>query len=164
MVLEPSQMATSSTSFSLSTSNLHQLIAVVSVKLNSTNYLIWKMQIFPLIQSLRLENHLTSDAPAVTIGESGEKIAAPKIEEWKQIDLLLRSWITGTLSEEALGHVVGMNMAHEVWISLEEKYLQATKERELQLRRQLQQPKRDTVSLELYLRNFKSICDSLAAI
>ncbi len=57
-----------------------------------------------------------------------------------------------------------MNTAREVWISLEEKYLQATKERELQLRRQLQQPKRDTVSLELYLRNFKSICDSLAAI
>jgi hypothetical protein len=97
MVSKPSQMATSSTSFSLSTSNLHQLIAVVSVKLNSTNYLIWKMQIFPLIQSLRLENHLTSDAPAVTIGESGEKIAAPKFEEWKRIDLLLRSWITRTV-------------------------------------------------------------------
>jgi hypothetical protein len=57
-------MAESSTSFSLSTSNLHQLIAVVSVKLNSTNYLIWRMQIFPLIRSLKLMDHLTKEAPA----------------------------------------------------------------------------------------------------
>uniref|UniRef100_A0A2N9I9N7 CCHC-type domain-containing protein n=1 Tax=Fagus sylvatica TaxID=28930 RepID=A0A2N9I9N7_FAGSY len=57
-----------------------------------------------------------------------------------------------------------MNTAREVWECLEAKYLQATKERELQLRRQLQMPKKDNVSLDTYLRNFKSICDSLAAI
>jgi hypothetical protein len=158
-------MAGSSTSFSLSTSNLHHLIAVVSVKLNSTNYLIWRMQIFPLIQSLKLIDHLTKEAPAaMKVQESGEPILNPKYEEWQQVDLLLRSWVTGTLSEEALGHVVGMNTAREVWECLEAKYLQATKERELQLRRQLQMPKKDSVSLDIYLRNFKSICDSLAAI
>uniref|UniRef100_A0A2N9FTN5 Integrase catalytic domain-containing protein n=1 Tax=Fagus sylvatica TaxID=28930 RepID=A0A2N9FTN5_FAGSY len=158
-------MAGSSTSFSLSTSNLHHLIAVVSVKLNSTNYLIWRMQIFPLIQSLKLMDHLTKEAPAaMKVQESGEPILNPKYEEWQQVDLLLRSWVTGTLSEEALGHVVGMNTAREVWECLEAKYLQATKERELQLRRQLQMPKKDSVSLDIYLRNFKSICDSLAAI
>lgn len=63
-----------------------------------------------------------------------------------------------------MGHVVGMNTAREVWECLEAKYLQATKERELQLKHQLQTPKKDTASLDLYLRNFKSICDSLAAI
>ena len=158
-------MAGSSTSFSLSTSNLHQLIAVVYVKLNSTNYLIWRMQIFPLIQSLKLIKHLTEDAPAATsIEESGKQIPNQKFEEWQQVDLLLRSWVIETLPEEALGHVVGMNTAREVWECLEAKYLQATKERELQLRRQLQMPKKDNVSLDTYLRNFKSICDSLVAI
>jgi hypothetical protein len=52
-----------------------------------------------------------------------------------------------------LGHVVGMNTARKVWECLEAKYLQATKERELQLKRQLQTPKKDTASLDLYLRN-----------
>uniref|UniRef100_A0A2N9FA52 Uncharacterized protein n=1 Tax=Fagus sylvatica TaxID=28930 RepID=A0A2N9FA52_FAGSY len=123
------------------------------------------MQIFPLIQNLKLIKHLTEDAPAATsIEESGKQIPNQKFEEWQQVDLLLRSWVTGTLSEEALGHVVGMNTAREVWECLEAKYLQATKERELQLRRQLQMPKKDNVSLDTYLRNFKSICDSLAAI
>uniref|UniRef100_A0A2N9HKR1 Reverse transcriptase Ty1/copia-type domain-containing protein n=1 Tax=Fagus sylvatica TaxID=28930 RepID=A0A2N9HKR1_FAGSY len=158
-------MASSSTSFSLSAGNLHNLITIVSIKLKASNYLIWRMQIFPLIQSLQLLNHLTDDAPQSTIQkESGEILPNPKFIEWMNTDLLLRSWITGTISEEALGHVVGMTTAKEVWTSLEVTYLQATKEKEIQLKRQLQMPKKDEVSLGDYLMQFKSICDSLAAI
>ena len=121
-------MATSSTSFSVSASNLHDLISIVSVKLNATNYLIWQMQIFPLIQSLKLMNHLTDDAPKPKIlKESGESIPNSKFDEWVNIDLLLHSWITS--SKEALGHIVGMTTAQEVWIGLEKTYLQATKEK-----------------------------------
>ena len=85
-------MATSSMSFSLSASNLRNLISIVSVKLNATNYLIWQMQIFPLIQSLKLMNHLTDDAPKPKIlKESGESIPNSKFDEWVNIDLLLCS-------------------------------------------------------------------------
>ena len=141
----------SSTSFSLSAGNLHNLITVVSVKLKASNYLIWRMQIFPLIQSLQLMNHLIDDAPESTIlKESSEKIPNPKFIDWMNTDLLLISWITGTISEEALGHVVGMTTAREVWTSLEVTYLQATKEKEIRLKRQLQMPKKDGVSLGDY--------------
>uniref|UniRef100_A0A2N9I3R3 Reverse transcriptase Ty1/copia-type domain-containing protein n=1 Tax=Fagus sylvatica TaxID=28930 RepID=A0A2N9I3R3_FAGSY len=158
-------MASSSTSFSLSAANLHNLITIVSVKLKASNYLIWRMQILPLIQSLQLMNHLTDEAPdSMILKESGELNPNPKIQEWSNTDLLLRSWITGTLSEEALGHVVGMTTAREVWTSLEVAYLQATKEREIQLKRQLQMPKKEGTSLGEYLMQFKSICDNLAAI
>uniref|UniRef100_A0A2N9F269 Reverse transcriptase Ty1/copia-type domain-containing protein n=1 Tax=Fagus sylvatica TaxID=28930 RepID=A0A2N9F269_FAGSY len=158
-------MASSSTSLSLSAANLHNLITIVSVKLKASNYLIWWMQILPLIQSLQLMNHLTDEAPdSMILKESGELNPNPKIQEWSNTDLLLRSWITGTLSEEALGHVVGMTTAREVWTSLEVAYLQATKEREIQLKRQLQMPKKEGTSLGEYLMQFKSICDSLAVI
>ncbi len=77
-----------------------------------------------MIQSLQLINHLIDDAPKSTIlKESGEKIPNPKFIDWMNTDLLLRSWITGTISEEALGHVVGMTTAREVWTSLEVTYL-----------------------------------------
>uniref|UniRef100_A0A2N9HWT0 Reverse transcriptase Ty1/copia-type domain-containing protein n=1 Tax=Fagus sylvatica TaxID=28930 RepID=A0A2N9HWT0_FAGSY len=159
------EMASSSTSLSLSAANLHNLITIVSVKLKASNYLIWWMQILPLIQSLQLMNHLTDEAPdSMILKESGELNPNPKIQEWSNTDLLLRSWITGTLSEEALGHVVGMTTAREVWTSLEVAYLQATKEREIQLKRQLQMPKKEGTSLGEYLMQFKSICDSLAVI
>uniref|UniRef100_A0A2N9HLA9 Integrase catalytic domain-containing protein n=1 Tax=Fagus sylvatica TaxID=28930 RepID=A0A2N9HLA9_FAGSY len=110
-------------------------------------------------------NHLTDEAPdSMILKESGELNPNPKIQEWRNTDLLLRSWIIGTLSEEALGHVVGMTTAREVWTSLEVAYLQATKEREIQLKRQLQMPNKEGTSLGEYLMQFKSICDSLAAI
>jgi hypothetical protein len=108
-------MASSSTSFSLSAANLHNLITIVSVKLKATNYLIWRMQIIPLIQSLQLMNHLTENAPGSKIlKESSEAIPNPKFDEWMNTDLLLRRWIIGTLLEEALGHVVRMTIAREV--------------------------------------------------
>ena len=60
--------------------------------------------------------------------------------------------------------MVRMTTAREIWTSLEVVYLQATKEREIQLKRQLQMPKKDGISLADYLMQFKSVCDSLAAI
>ena len=60
--------------------------------------------------------------------------------------------------------MVRMTTAREIWTSLEVVYLQATKEREIQLKRQLQMPKKDGISLAYYLMQFKSVCDSLAAI
>uniref|UniRef100_A0A5B6YY77 Retrotransposon Copia-like N-terminal domain-containing protein n=1 Tax=Davidia involucrata TaxID=16924 RepID=A0A5B6YY77_DAVIN len=157
-------MAESSTCFSLSTSNLHHLITIVSVKLSASNYLIWRMQILPLIQSLKLMDHLNGSPPIKTMTTDNKEVPNPKFDDWQYVDLLLRSWITGTLSEEALGHVVGMITAKDVWMCLEETYLQATKERELHLKRQLQVPKKENTSLAAYLVQFKTICDSLAAI
>lgn len=53
---------------------------------------------------------------------------------WTERDLLLHSWIIGTLSEDALYIVVGCKIANEVWNALEENLLQATKDREIQLK------------------------------
>jgi hypothetical protein len=75
------EMASSSTSFSLSAANLHNLITIVSVKLKASNYLIWRMQILPLIQSLQLMNHLTDDAPdSMILKESGELIQTQRFK------------------------------------------------------------------------------------
>ena len=42
------------------------------------------MQIFPLIQSLKLMDHLTKEAPtAMKVQESREPILNPKYEEWQ---------------------------------------------------------------------------------
>jgi hypothetical protein len=50
------------------------------------------------------------------------------------------------------------------YANLEVAYRQATKEREIQLKQQLQMPKKDKTSLGDYLMQFKSVCDSLVAI
>ena len=67
-----------------------------------------------------------------------EAVTNPAYATWKNCDLLLRSCVIGTLSEEALYFVVGCNSARNVWSAIEENLLQVTKDREVQLKQQLQ--------------------------
>ena len=41
---------------------------------------------------------------------------------WQKSDRLLRGWIIGTLSEEALGLVIGLDISLAVWEALKDAY------------------------------------------
>ncbi|KZV21532.1 hypothetical protein F511_14870 [Dorcoceras hygrometricum] len=85
--------------------------------------------------------------------------------KWRKDDRLLRGWIIGTLTEEALGLVIGLESSQTVWSALKEAYAQESQEREFNLRQQLTYLRKDSnESVAEYLRKFKGICDSLAAI
>uniref|UniRef100_M1BN43 PAE n=1 Tax=Solanum tuberosum TaxID=4113 RepID=M1BN43_SOLTU len=49
------------------------------------------------------------------------------IDDWKERDVLLRSWISSTLTEENMYLIVGCSTAKKVWECLEKAYIQATK-------------------------------------
>lgn len=66
--------------------------------------------------------------------------------------------------EEVIGMIVGVDTAHQVWFSLEEHLLPNTKEKEIRLKDNLWSLKKGSLSIEEYVRRFKSICDNLAAI
>ncbi|KAF8369725.1 hypothetical protein HHK36_032252 [Tetracentron sinense] len=141
---------------------------MVSIKLNSTNYLFWKTQLLPLIESLELLEHIDGSVlpPQQFISSPDDKgeIVNPQYDLWKKTDRLLLGWINGTLSEEVLSHVVGLTSARDVWMCLENTFAQASKSREQQLRQQLQMCKKGNGTIEDYLRRFKGICDALVAI
>ena len=109
-------MASSSSttsSLSLSAAALHHLITVVSVKLNLTNYLVRRMQILPLIESLKVKDLITEGLPEeVETGDKGKTDS--KYDDLREKDLLLRSWITGTLSKEVLYMVVGCTTTKQI--------------------------------------------------
>ena len=56
---------------------------------------------------------------------------------WRKTDRLLRGWIIGTLSKEALGFVVGLDTAHVVWTWLKDSYAEDSQEREFTLSQQI---------------------------
>lgn len=72
--------------------------------------------------------------------------------------------VSGTISEEALYYVGGCNTAKEIWSALEENQHQATKDREIQLKQQMQDMKLGSQTLSEYLKSFKRIFDGLATI
>uniref|UniRef100_A0A0R0HPA0 Uncharacterized protein n=1 Tax=Glycine max TaxID=3847 RepID=A0A0R0HPA0_SOYBN len=65
-------------------------------------------------------------------------------------DCLLRGWIIGTLSEEALGLVVGLDTAHPIWTTLKYLYAEDSQEHDQ--------------SIGEHIRIFKGLCYNLAAI
>ena len=69
-----------------------------------------------------------------------------------------------TYTEECLYLVIGCKIAIEVWECLEENLLQATKDKEFQLKQQVQNIKLGDRFIDDYLKEFKGLCDGLAAI
>lgn len=61
----------------------------------------------------------------------------PEHTTWRCSDRLLRRWITGTLSEEVLNLVVGLETSSEVWAALVDSFAQESQEREFYLLQKL---------------------------
>jgi hypothetical protein len=148
----------------------------ITLKLTPNNYPLWREQDLALAESQDLVGHLTNEDPApiqyttpdISNITSGEKLE-PKLTEtfiaWRKADHLLRWWIIGTLSEETLSLVVGLDTAHAVWEAFKNAYAQDSQEREFTLRQQVTYfRKEEDQTIGEHIQKFKRLCDSLAAI
>ena len=140
----------------------------VSLKLTSTNFLLWETQVISLIESQDLIGFITGtiSGPEAEIQNSTADgmMPNPDLAAWTRTDRLIKAWITATISEEALGTVVGLTTSLDVWKALSNTYSQDSQAREFELLLKLQEKKKDTVPLNDFIRNFKLTCDQLNAI
>lgn len=138
----------------------------VSLKLDSSNHLLWKTQVESLIESQELLGFITgATKPAeATDNEDGGNASTADMAAWTRTDRLIKAWITANLSDEALGTVVGLTTSFEVWTSLANTYAQNSEAREYELLLKLQEKKKDTTSLNDFIKEFKATCDSLNVI
>ncbi|KAG5222667.1 26S protease regulatory protein [Salix suchowensis] len=117
----------------------------VTLRLTPSNYPLWREQ-------------------ALALAESQEMLSET-FKSWRKTDRLLRGWIIGTLSEEALGLIVGLDTSYAVWEALKNAYAQDSQEREFTLRQQITYlRKEDNTTITEHIRTFKGICDNLSAI
>ena len=85
--------------------------------------LIQVMRLTYLITKPRKQTCSTGQTTEKTVaGEKGAK-DSNIIDKWEEKDVLLRSWISGTLTEEIMYLIVGCSTAKEMWECLEEAYL-----------------------------------------
>ena len=80
---------------------VHQL----PIKLNATNYFLWKVRLLPLLHNYNLAGHMdgTVAAPASTINDQ------PNLAylAWFRHDQLVFSWVIGSISEAFVPQIVG---------------------------------------------------------
>lgn len=103
-------MACSSEIIPLSTT-LHLL----TIKLSSTNYLLWKNQIQPLLSYQNLLGHIdgSSLAPPTTITVEGKSSPNPAYIAWHEADQWALLILQSSLLEEVMAESLGLATARE---------------------------------------------------
>ena len=141
------------------------LIHMITTKLSSSNYLLWKSQLLPLLESRDMLGYVDeSMVPPPCFEPETSLTLNPKYLAWRTADQRLLYLLLSSLTEEAMAIVVGLSTTRDVWLALETTFSHQSKARELRLKDDLQLMKRCTKPVAEYARAFKKICDQLHAI
>ncbi|GJX81052.1 putative RNA-directed DNA polymerase [Tanacetum coccineum] len=155
-----------SSSFHDSLFSMNTLLHMITIKLSSTNYLLWRNHMIPIFTYQKLIGHINgtsiSSSPKVTI--EGKANPNPDLLTWTEDDQRAVILLQSSLTEEAAAEVLGLTTAHQIWLSLEAAYSNASVERIHLLRDSLRQLKKGTSSVSDYCRRFKALCNQLSAI
>lgn len=142
------------------------LIHMLTIKLSSSNYLLWKNQVSPLLLHQNWLRFVDGSyqAPSKTLTTDGKKSVNPAFTSWLETDQKILLLLQSSLSEEAMSEVLGLSSSREVWQALESAYSHDSMERSQNLKDSLRKLKKGTASVADYAKQFKNICDKLAAI
>jgi hypothetical protein len=127
---------------SSSTLSFNTVAHMVTIKLSSTNFLLWRSQVVPLLQCQKLYGYVDGSTP---MPSAATDLAAHNI--WKQFDQLVMSLLLFSLTEEALSITIDFTTSRDVWNSLETTFSQKSKVRELQIKDELHLIKRGSYSI-----------------
>ena len=141
------------------------MIHMVTIKLSSSKYLLWKWQLLPFLKSQGLLGHVNGylELPP-PFDPPTSQTPNTKHLAWKATDQHLLSLLLFSLREEAMAEAVGLSTSHEVWTALKNTFIHCSKAREMCLKDDLQLIKSATHPVTAYARAFKALCDQLHAI
>uniref|UniRef100_A0A2N9FVX2 Integrase catalytic domain-containing protein n=1 Tax=Fagus sylvatica TaxID=28930 RepID=A0A2N9FVX2_FAGSY len=178
MVSEP-QMADSSTSngpqppsspqFPSPLMLLSNMSNLMSIKLDSLNYMVWKLQLTTILEAYSMIDHIDGSVqkPSQYLVDSAGLLTTgvnPSFLSWKKRDKALLTLIYSTLSPPVLSMVVGLHSAQEVWSTLETRFTSTARANVLNLKLELQSVKKGSDSISAYMQRVKTARDKLFAV
>uniref|UniRef100_A0A2N9HXJ7 Integrase catalytic domain-containing protein n=1 Tax=Fagus sylvatica TaxID=28930 RepID=A0A2N9HXJ7_FAGSY len=104
---------------------LNNMANLMSTKLDSTNYMIWKLQISAILDAYSMIDHLDGSNPPpcpFLFTNAGTQSANPAFLLWKKRDKTLLTLLYSTLFSPVIAMVVGLSTSLEVWNTLEERF------------------------------------------
>lgn len=124
MVSEVVGTMASTSSLYFSFGSLPQLIAICSIKLKVSNYLLWRTQFLQLMHTMKITDLVPEEPPKNDSDQSKKAY-----DDWEGKYLVMRSWMMGTITEECMFLTVRCKTTKEMWECLEEHFLQAIKDK-----------------------------------
>jgi hypothetical protein len=146
---------------------LNNMSNLMSTKLDSSNYIIWKLQISTVLDAYSMIDHLdgsTSQPSQFLITETGMQSVNPAFLIWKKRDKALLTLLYSTLSSPVLAMVVGLSTSQEVWNKLEERFTCTARANVLNLKLELQSIKKGNETVSSYLQRIKTVRDKISAV
>ena len=128
-----------------------------TVKLDRSNFLLWRKQVLTSIRGNRLEGFISENqnipeqylSQARTDG-SVERTENPAYVNWRAQDQTLLSWLFSTISEGILSSVLNYDTAFDVWKSIEKQFGVQSEAKVMQLRYELDTLRKESMSIEEY--------------
>ncbi|CAL9218887.1 unnamed protein product [Arabidopsis halleri] len=158
VVIARSSMADNSDSSALCFSHC------VTLKLSSSNYLLWKIQFETWLNNQRLLGFVTGANPCpnatrpVMNGDLMTETPNPAFTTWVQNEQKIIGWLLGSISEDALRFVYGLHTSREVWFSLAKKNNRVSLSRKSDLQRRLNSVSKEGKTMAGYLTSVNQIC------
>ena len=140
-----------------------------NIKLDNTNYIVWKHQISMILETYSLYDLLEEPqlVPERFLKDpSGAYIATinPEYTLWRSKEKALLTFISSTLSSSILSLTVGCTSAMEVWKVLENRFSSISRSHVMNLKGELHNLRKGTDSVDTYLRKIKVVRDKLLAV
>ena len=137
----------------------------VPIKLTRENFLLWKTQLFPVLNCNDLAHILTQDPPVPTATNSADDIIVnPAYQAWRKKDQQVLSILVTSLSENILPCVVGKTTSKEAWDALNKHCSSLNPSRITHLHNRLHNSSKGTRFVTEYVQDIRRTCDELAAV
>jgi hypothetical protein len=141
----------------------------VTVKLDHTNYLMWKFQITGILDAYSLLDHLEDPSPCPSkflLGQNGAETQEvnPFYVQWKTRDKTLFSLLSSTLSPSAISLVMGQTTASGIWKVILNRYTSISRSSIVNLKRELNSIKKNSDSVTQYLQKIKEAREKLVSV
>jgi hypothetical protein len=121
---------------------LSNMANLMSVKLDSSNFIIWKHQLSSILKAYFMIDFVDGTVPSpsqfLTDVEGNPTITTnPEFKLWNTRDQALLTLINSTLSPTVLSMVIGHNSAQAVWKTLEHRFTSTSRANILNLKIEL---------------------------
>ncbi|KAK0584750.1 hypothetical protein LWI29_017933 [Acer saccharum] len=148
------------------TSPLIPKLPKVIIKLDRTNYLLWKSQLLPIFYGSDTIGMIdgTISAPSETIVVDSKTICNPAYSKWKKNDQLLLSWLHTTMTPAVFAQVINYKTAHSTWEALSRAYTSQTNARYYQIKHDLSTIRKGSSSITEYMDRIRLLSDELSLI
>ena len=172
MAASNSIMASSSSTSSMSSSTASNLLNrpllllsnmsnMMTMKLDKTNYIVWKHQITMVLETYSLyelleEPQLIPEKFFKDLSGSYTAIVNPDFLIWKSKEKALLTFISSTLSPIVLALTVGCPTALEVWKVLENRFSSVSRSHIMNLKSELHNLNKGGDTMDIYLQKNQS--------